>query len=212
MRKLDRAGRLDELAVYLGRKQHGQPRFAPLIAPDARAWLSGERAAARIRAELEVHANEPEPYVAARFWGRTVGELNLTSTLMLHAVPAAYTPFLDPDFVAHMWSVPSEHVDETFHDDTIAARFPGGNDSPYLEKISPQPSRAFLRRMNRDLLSLLRTQADGTLVDRRSLLRRAALGAAIGDGWFAWGRRAALTTYLIQLEAIVAGRGPADLA
>jgi hypothetical protein len=65
--------------------------------------------------------------------------------------------------------------------------------------------------MNQDLLALLRNHSDGSLVDRGALMRRAALGAAIGDAWFAWGRRAALTTYLIQLEAISRGRGPADL-
>jgi asparagine synthase (glutamine-hydrolysing) len=211
VRRLDATKRLDELATYLGRKQRGQPRFAPLIAPDARAALSGERAAIRIRAELEVHASEPEPYLATRFWSRTTGELNLTSTLMLHGVPAAYTPFLDPDLVEHLWAVPSEHVDEAFHDDVIAVRFPDGNDVPYRPRTMPRPPRAFLREMNRDLVHVLRSQSDGTLVDHRRLIVRAALGAATGDGWFAWGRRASLTTYLVQLEAIVAGRGPADL-
>ena len=110
-----------------------------------------------------------------------------------------------------MLAVPSEHVDERFHDDIIALRFPRGNDVPYLEKPAPQPSRAFLRRTTRDLLALLRRHSDGSLVDRRALMRRAAVGAAVGDAWFAWGRRAALTTYLVQLEAIVAGKGPADL-
>jgi hypothetical protein len=110
-----------------------------------------------------------------------------------------------------MLAVPSEHVDERFHDDIIALRFPRGNDVPYLEKPAPTPSRTFLRRMNQDLLALLRNHSDGSLVDRGALMRRAALGAAIGDAWFAWGRRAALTTYLIQLEAISRGRGPADL-
>lgn len=212
MRRLDQARRLDELAAFLGRKQRGEPRFAPLIAADARSLLSAERAAARIRAELERYADQPEPFLAARFWSRTVGELNLTCTLMLHGVSAAYTPFLDPEVVRFMWSVPSEHVDDSFHDDVIAARFPHGNEVPYLEKRQPQPPRTFLREMNRDLLALLRTHSDGSLVDRGSLTRRAVLGAAIGDGWFAWGRRAALTTYLVQLETVVAGRGPMDLA
>ena len=212
VRKLDASKRLDELAAHLGRKHRGQPRFAPLIAPDARAALSGERAAARIRAELEDFSLEPEPFLASRFWSRTMGELNLTSTLMLSDVPAAYTPFMDPDLVAHMWAVPTEHIDEAFHDDVIAVRFPSGNDVPYRPRTMPQPSRAFLREVNRDLRDLLRSQSDGTLVDRRRLLLRTTVGAAIGDGWIAWGRRAALTTYLVQLEAIVSGRGPADLS
>jgi len=210
--RLDREGRLDEMAAYVGRKQRGRPRFAPLISVDARPVLSHERAAARIREELDVHAGAPEPYMAMRFWNRSQGELNLTSTLMLHSVPTAFTPFLDPEFVAFIWGLSSEHIDASFHQEVIAVRFPHGNDAPYLIKQQPQPSRAFLREVNRDLLAMLRTHSDGTLVDRGALLRRAAVGTALGDGWFAWGRRAALTTYLVQLETIVAGKGPAALA
>jgi hypothetical protein len=66
--------------------------------------------------------------------------------------------------------------------------------------------------MNRDLLDLLRHHSDGSLVDRGSLMRRAAIGAATGSDWFAWGRRAALTTYLVQLEGIAAGRSPTALS
>jgi hypothetical protein len=32
-----------------------------------------------------------------------------------------------------------------------------------------------------------------------------------GDSWFAWARRAALLTYLVQLESIARGDGPVDL-
>ena len=149
--------------------------------------------------------------MSLRFWDRGQGELNLTSTLMLHGVRAAYTPFLDPDFVQFIWGLSSEHIDASFHDEVIAVRFPRGNDVPYLEKSVPQPSRTFLRRVNRDLVGILRSHSDGSLVDRGALLRRATIGGVTGDGWFAWGRRAALTTYLVQLEAIVAGRGPDDL-
>ena len=147
--RLDRERRLDEMAAYVGRKQHGQPRFAPLIPADARSALSHERSAARYRRELEVHADAPEPYMALRFWNRGQGELKLTSTLMLHGVPTTFTPFLDPDFVAFIWGLSSEHIDETFHDDVIAVRFPRGNEVPYLVKQQPQPPRAFLREMNR---------------------------------------------------------------
>jgi hypothetical protein len=106
------------------------------------------------------------------------------------------------------WSIPSEHIDERFHDEVISLRFPDADRIPYRPKTMPTPSRAFLRQMNGDLLSILRRESDASLVDRAALLRRAAGGAVTGDGWFAWGHRAALTTYLVQLEAIVAGRGP----
>jgi hypothetical protein len=211
LRRLSREGRFDQLAAHLGRKQHGQPRYAPLIAPEARSAFSAERATARIRAELERFADGPEPFLEMRFWGRSTRELNLPSTLFLHAVPAVFTPFMDPEYVDFMWSVPSEHVDETFHDELMERRFPERRSIPFRERVSPRPARSFLRELNRDLLAVLRTQSDGSLVDRRALLRRAAVGALSGSDWFAWGRRSALTTYLVQLEAIVAGRGPGSL-
>jgi asparagine synthase (glutamine-hydrolysing) len=205
IRRLDAAGRHDELAAYLGRKQHGEPRFAPLVSASLRSRLSGERAAARIHTELRRYASEPEPFLALRFWNRTSRELNLPATLMLHAVPLVHMPLKDPEIAAFGWTIPTEHIDETFHDEVIRRRFPEAGRIPYRPRTMPTPSRAFLRELNRDLLSLLRRRSDGTLVDRTALLRRAGIGAVTGDGWFAWGRRAALTTYLVQLETLLAG-------
>lgn len=210
MQRLDRERRWDDLAANMGRRVKGQPRYAPLLAPGARSRLGADAASARIRRELDRHAGGPEPYLALRFWGRTVRELNLTSTAFLPDVPAAYTPFMDPELVEFAWTVPTEHVDEHFHDDVIGVYYPEANDIPYRPRFEPTPSRTFLRQMNRHLLQILRRHSDGSLVDRGTLLRRAAFGAVTGDSWFAWARRAALLTYLVQLESIARGDGPGD--
>jgi hypothetical protein len=160
---------------------------------------------------LERHADAAEPYLAFRFWGRTVGELNLTGTLLLHGVPTTYGPYLDPDVMEYMWAVPSEHIDESFRDDVISAKFPEAGDIPYRPRTLPQPSPAYRREVNRGILDILRRHSDGSLVDRGALMRRAALGIVTADPWFVEMRRASLTTYLVQLEMISDGRGPSAL-
>jgi hypothetical protein len=212
VRKLNAEQRFDDLAANLGRKQDGKPRYAPLIAASSRERLSAERAQARIRAELERYLDSAEPYLEFRFWSRTMRELNLPASVLNHGVAACYTPFLDPDLVEFAWAIPTEHIDERFHDDVIGVHFPQANDIPYKPKIDPSPSRSFLCELNRDLLRLLRERSDGSLVDRTALMRRAAIGSATGDAWFAQARRATLTTYLVQLEWIAAGHGPAAMA
>lgn len=211
MRKLNDSGRLTELASDMGRKQGGRPRYLPLLAPSVRSELGAEAAGGRITRELERHADGPEPYLAFRFWGRTVGELNLTGTLMLHGVPVTYAPYLDPDVTEYMWSVPGEFIDDAFHDDVIVVNFPESNAIPYRPRTRPEPSPAFRREVNRGILHILRRHSDGSLVDRGVLMRRAALGTVTADPWFVEMRRAALTTYLVQLEMIRSGRGPIAL-
>jgi hypothetical protein len=211
MRKLTAARRWDELATNLGRKQQGKPRYAPLISRDASERLGPERASARIRTELLRYVDSPEPYLDFRFWSRTMRELNLQASLLNPGVAAVYTPFMDPDLVEFAWSIPTEHIDERFHDDVIGVYFPEANEIPYRPRTDPHPPRSFLRELNRDLLRLLRTRSDGSLVDRHRLMRRAAIGSMTGDAWFAQARRATLTTYLVQLEWIAAGRSPADI-
>lgn len=212
-RKLSRAGHWDELASWMGKKDdRGRPRFSSLVSPDTAHILDGEHATARIRREFDAHLDASEPYLSLRFWNRTMRELSLTSSAMDGRVPALYTPFMDPELVRFASSIPAEHFDDTFHDEIIARAFPEHADIPYRPmSLRPALGRPFLREVNRDLFSLLRDHSDGSLVDRDALMRRAALGAVTGSDWFAWGRRATLTTYLVQLEALVAGRVPRDL-
>lgn len=205
MRRLSRAGRFSDLARSLGRRYRGQPRYLALLSASRREQLGAERAVLRITRELERHGGESDPYLAFRFWGRTMGELNLPSTLMLAGLPRAYTPFLDPDVTEHAWTVPSEVIDDDFHAAVIDHRFPRFRHIPYRPRTRPRPPRSFLRRVNRDVFELLRQYSDGSLVDRRRLMGRTAAGAVTGSDWITWGRRSALAIWLVQLEALARG-------
>ena len=91
------------------------------------------------------------------------------------------------------------------HSEAIARAFPEVADVPYVPKRRPTPDRAFLRGVARELHRLVTRHSDGRFIARDRLSRRARLSAAVGDDGLAWGRRAALATYLVQLEAVTRG-------
>lgn len=203
--------RWDAFAANLGRRHKGAPRYAPLIAPDMDVHFGPDRAALRIREDLELYVGHPHPFNAWRLANRTVRELNLPSTAMLTGVPAVHTPFMDAELVDLIASLPPGIVDDPFHDDVMADRFPDAHALPYRPRPRPTPSRRFKREVARDLLNVLRTHSDGTLVARAALSRRSLVGAVTGSDWWTWGRRATLAVYLVQLESIVRGDGPGPM-
>ena len=209
VRRAWRAGTWDELAAKLGlRDEYGTPRSAPLVEPSLRSALGPDVAAARIRRELGRHLDADNPYLSYTLNNRTVREIALVPTSMLASVTTAFTPFTDPDFVAFAASIPNELAGTRLHTEIIATAFPKVASVPYVPKRRPAADRRFRRRTARDLAGLLRRRSDGSLVDRSGLLRRATISSLTGDGWLTWGRRAALTAYLVQLESIRRGESP----
>jgi hypothetical protein len=195
------AGSWDELAAWMGKKDDGQPRYAPLLTTSLRETLGADLGTARIRAEIERHLDRDDPLMSYRFWNRTMRESTLIPNAMLAGIPAVYTPFMDPDFLAFAMSIPPRFIDRAFHDDLLAAAFPKVAHLPYKPERRPRPSHRYLRRLDLDILRLLQ-HSDGSLVDRSSLMRRAVRGIVRGDDWFTWGRRFSLLTYLVQLEEL----------
>lgn len=204
-RRLARERRWDELAAWMGKKDDGVARHVPLLNGEMRRELSAERAAARIRRELDEHASDDDPALSYRFWTRTLRELTPTPYALLAPIPTVFTPLMDRDLVAFVLSLSGEVADESLHDEVIARAYPDVADVPYAPRVAPRPSRTFLRRLDRELLRLVWRKSDGRLVDRQALLARAAAGMLAGDGWFAWGRRFSLATYLVQLEGLLRG-------
>lgn len=210
-KRLHAQGRFDDFAASLGRRHRGAPRYAPLIARARRRDLDDGHAAARIRAGLAAYEDQPHPFRAWRLANRTVRELGLQVTGMLPGVPAAFTPFMHPDLIELTESLPPGSIDDAFHDEILALRFPIEHALPYRPKTQPRPGRAYQRSVARDMLRLLRDHSDGSLVDRGALMRRALVSAATGGDWLTWGRRASLLVYLVQLECILRGDGPGPL-
>ncbi|CAN5703587.1 hypothetical protein BH23CHL8_BH23CHL8_31750 [soil metagenome] len=204
------AGRLDELAETHLKTEDGQVRFVSLLNPATRGRLSPERAAARLRAGMDIHLSSANPLLAFRFWNRVVRELALVPTRVLSGVPIVFTPFMDAEFIDFAAALPSSIVGKELHSEAIAGAFPEAAGVPFAHSGPPRITRAFARRVNRDLAVLLLRTSDGSLVDRKGLLRRALRGMLTGDDWLVRGRRPALVAYLIQLEALVR-TGPSDL-
>lgn len=205
VRRLQAAGRWDELAASLGKKDGGRSRFETLLRPVQRSILTADRAAARIRRELERHVGADDPFLSFTIWNRTIREIALAPSSMLGSVTTVHTPLMDPDFVAFAAAIPAELATTDLHDDAIVRAHPRTAGIPFLPRRRPYAGRAFMRGVGRDMLRLLRSDTAGSLVDRDRLAARAAIEMVTGGGWYAWGRRAALVTYLVQLEGLVAG-------
>ena len=125
-----------------------------------------------------------------------------SQTLILSAVPTVFTPFMDPDFVAFIGSVPSGSVDRDVHDEVIARGFPEVAHVPYALFGRPEMPASLARSIHRDLARSLVRDSDGSLVHRARLLRATLRGAATGDPALVLGRRPSLVIGLIQLEQV----------
>jgi hypothetical protein len=205
--ELGRLGRLDEAAerIALGKagRETGRDRYSELISPAMREPLRFERAVARVRRELAVHEREPDPVLSFRVWGRAVRELALVPTLVWSDIPTVYTPYFDPDFMAFGMSVPMTAFGRELHDEAIASILPDVPPIPYARFGRPVMPRPLARMVNRDLARLLMRASDGTLLDRRRLLRMTLAGSLTGDPTLAVGRSPSLITYLVHLEELV---------
>lgn len=206
-RGLVEAGRIAEAAYQMLRTEHGAPRFVDLVAPGARRWLSVERAAARVQAEVERYMDRDDPLSAFYYWNRAGRELNLIPTLMLAHVPTVYAPFQDHDVFDFLSAVPIEHIDRDLHNEILAAAFPEASHIPFVPKgPAARPARSWFRRVNLDLAGLLR-ESSGRLVHRAALRRTALRDALIGGDSLVGTHRASLITYLVGLEGLIGDAG-----
>jgi asparagine synthase (glutamine-hydrolysing) len=192
-----------QAARHMIKTEGGEARFSGLVAPAMRQALSVERAAARIERELLRHSASSDPLASFFARNRSMNELPLAPYSMAR-VPTVYVPFMDHDMHGFLTAIPTASVDEELHGEMLARAYPHAARIPYAPGGLPKayPSR-WVRRTSADLARLL-LGSRGTLVDRGSLLRRAIAGAARADDWPVRARRAALLTYLVQLERLEA--------
>jgi hypothetical protein len=197
------ARRFDELAERMVLGVEGRDRYSDLLSPGMGDSLSLERATARVRSALEPWAAAPNPTLEFRFWNRNQRELALVPTLILSGVPTVYTPFMDPDFLDLLTSVPTGSTDKSVQDEAIDTAFPEVSHLRFASFGDPSVSRSTARRIGRDLARILLRDSDGSIVDRGRLLRQAARSSVTGETGLAIGRRPSLITYLVQLERVV---------
>lgn len=180
-------------------RMEGALRF--LLAREAAARFTRERALARVVQEVERHAGAANPIGSYYFWNRTRREIALSPYALLSGVPAVYSPFLDHDLYDFLASLPAPVLlDRRLHTEVIERAYPALADIPFEDRASqPAGARPFFRRVARELARDAGPIARSRVLRASSVLARLAAGAIDGADrvWLA-----TAVVYLLQLEEI----------
>jgi hypothetical protein len=199
---------------------HTDQYISRLLRPDLGRAVSRDRAVERFAAELDNHADAPDPIKSFNFWNRIRRELALVPYGLMKHVPLVYTPYLDHDLYDFLMGMPATIMspdlaagDKSFHTEAIHRAFPQHARVPFEDKRAPQiDPRAHHRRFAAEAGRFLiqHPRAGAGLLNRSYVLPRAVCAATIGSfgearPWFA-----GLTLYLKQLELAAAGVIPSS--
>lgn len=146
--RLMREGRHEEAARHL------LPDVPlPYLTRAWRARFSHGLACQRLARELARHAAMPNPVQSFYFWNRTRREIALSPFCLAGRRGEVATPFLDPELVDFLLSLPAETFGAPgFHDEVIAASFPAAAAIPYAAKTRTPTGRGEEARIARSLL------------------------------------------------------------
>ena len=163
---------------------------------------------ARLREELERHAEAPNAVGSFRFYNRTRRTISLAPHAILAQVARVETPYLDRALFDFLTTLPGTLlVDGRFHTDTIARAYPAQAHVPYEVKHrrAADPHAAhFLRSGAEAMLAALRSAR----AVRAPLLRRAPVVARLGRAMAVPAYRPEVVSlalpaiYLMQLESL----------
>ena len=200
-----RAGDFAALAEDLLGSEGYLPAFLPPRLYEAVARPVG---LARLRRELERHAEAPNPMGSFRFYNRTRRTISLAPHAILAQVARVETPYLDHALFDFLASLPGDlMVDRRFHTDTIARAYPEWAHVPYEVKhrrAAGSHTAHFLRVGADAMFAALRSAHPA----RAPLLRRAPLAARLARAMAVPGYRSEVVSlalpaiYLMQLESL----------
>jgi asparagine synthetase B (glutamine-hydrolysing) len=209
-------GRSGDLAdrVLRAYSIHTEPYLHRVLRPELHG-LSRERVVERMAAELDEHADAPDPIKSFNFWNRIRRELALVPYGMMKHVPTVYTPYLDHDVFDFLMGMPPTVMspglspsDKSFHTEAIHRAFPNYAAVSFEDKAAPKlDARAHDGRFVTEAAKFIVRHAHAaTRVLHRPYVLPRALYAAVNPSfgqtraWFG-----AIGLYLTQLE-MAAGR------
>lgn len=210
-----RKGRYEALAEEL----LGPERRLTFVLPaDVRRRLTRAKARRRVAEELKRHADRVNPVSEFIFMNRIRREIALTAFAILSDSARVKTPFIAPDLVEYMFSLPPEYfLDHTFHTEAIHRTYPSFADIPFQTEIGRAGVRGYSRypaiqKIKRRLLSTrharqfvgdiyryARQESDPPLADPRLLPLGLAYDYLLMAGYAGVGT---LSIYLNQLDQL----------
>lgn len=206
--KLFRAGHYEELAERM-LDEARERVLAAILRPDAYQRFNRSLAVSTLTAELQRHANQPNPVGSFALWNRLRRSFALIPYRLYSSVPYVYAPYLDRDLLDFVTSLPAEMLlGRQFHIDAIYRAFPKFAHLPFAAGWGYGPPRSdpwFMRRFAGEVLARL-------VVRKSAFLRRGYLVPRLARR--VWDGRDGVRHYfprvvlhLLQLEAISTARG-----
>jgi hypothetical protein len=195
------AGRTADLAATL-LSWPQEAGLAVVLRPEARRRAGRRRAAGRIAAEMQKHAEAANPIGSFYFWNRTRREIALVPYAVLPSVGDAFAPYLDHDLYDFLASLPVRLLlDGRLHTDAIRRAFPKFREVPFQDPQAPRPRPWMMRRdFLRRLAPYARGRAGALARNPASLVDWCSLAHRFFDvGTFV---QPELLLYLLQLERL----------
>ena len=180
-----------------------EPALQHLLTKQAMRRFNRSLAVERVTAEAACDAGAPNPIAAFFFFTRMRREIALAPYAMLD-VCQVWTPFLDPDLVDLLMSLPFDLVaDRQLHTDTLSARYPQFPPIAFAGKHQGREDAAAVRHEAAALMRLMLSSASA-FVDLRGLVARSArawLAPTSARVWFL-----PRIVHLLDVEGIAGGR------
>lgn len=204
--KLFRAQRLDDLAHLLLSEGRGEA-LRHVLSADVCSSIPLGLAVRRMTAELERHADQPNPVRSFVFWNRTRRCVASIPFSIMHQVSNVHVPYLDHELFDFLFALDASVVDgNRLHDETIRRAYPEFADIPFEDKrmraVFRPDERDYYRQARWELFAYLRS----TPAELRRVVQSPYLYAKIGADLLtgkidpAWYMRTALQA--IELERL----------
>jgi len=178
---LFRARKFDALARLLLGEGRTEDALRHVLSPEIYRRIPMGLAVQRMAAELERHADQPNPVLSFVFWNRTRRCVASIPFAIMHQVPHVHVPYLDHELFDFLFSLDPAAVDgNRLHDETIRRAYPEFADIPYEDKrvrATFRPDqRDYYRQARRELFAYLRS----TPAELRRVVQTRYLYAKIG--------------------------------
>jgi asparagine synthetase B (glutamine-hydrolysing) len=207
---LDRFRRRDFATIAKGMRVRTEAELRVLLRPELRQRFNLQLATKRIIAELERHANAPNPVASFYFWNRTRREIGLSPYCLLREARIVYSPYLDSELFNFLMGLPADYVvDHGFHTETIHAAYPQYVDVPFEKKYNKVPSSNYVRHLAVLALAYTLRHFDSAMADSASAA--VALARSVISGQLPWFDHQFLI-YLLQIDGLARRRTPSDTA
>lgn len=191
--------------VQLAESVLGPEGYIPgLLTSGSLKRFSRERAANRLKIELEKHASAPNPIGSFYFWNRTRRCVALSPFRLLREAPNVIVPFLEPRLFDLLSCLPAEHfLDHAFHTEAINRAYQELSDLPYEEKFwKPVTNIEEFRSFHRKLLGISLSSRRHSIANRSFFVLRWLASHISSRAQASVGSYGELATGLLQLERL----------